>query len=83
MCDSFAEAVADETAKQNRALGKQTENILKGIYNQFAEIVDEKIDDPAERELRNQFVLYLRKAEPKFEAVKLELARIKRKYRVE
>lgn len=80
MCDKLTAAVAADAKAKNKVLAQQTQDILQEIHRQFSEIVDEKIDDAGERELRTAFVGFLRKAEPKFEDVKADLARIKRRY---
>lgn len=80
MCESLAKAIGRDVRAKNKVLSQKTEDILKEIHKQFSEIVDEKIDDAAERGLREVFKTFLEKAEPKFEDVKADLARIKRRY---
>lgn len=80
MCSKLEEAIVKDTKAKNKVLPQKTEDILKEIHRQFSEIVDEKLDDVAENDLRAAFKAFLKKAEPKFEDVKADLGRIKRRY---
>lgn len=60
MCDKLATAVSKDTHAKNRVLSQKTEDILQEIHRQFSEIVDEKIDDWAEEELRKAFKIFLK-----------------------
>ena len=79
-CDKFTGAVEKEIRAGNKVLSKKVEDILKQIYDQFEEIADDKSDDPSEQQLRRGFVGLMAAHELTFEQMKLDLARIKRRY---
>lgn len=53
---------------------------MSELYSQFDDMVDKKLDDKAEDELRRQFRAFLEEEEPKFEKMKAELQKVKKKY---
>ena len=73
-------AIAKDARAKNKHLRGRVEMILKRIHRQFDDLIDEKIEDASEEELRKQFREFLANAEPKFEDIKADLARIKRRY---
>jgi len=82
MCKKLGQAVSKDAKAKSKILTKKTDDIMSEIYRQFDDMVDEKIDDKAEEELRKDFRVFLEKAEPLFEEIEADLARVKRRYGV-
>lgn len=83
MCKKFSQAISKDTKAKNKALARKTEDILKEIHSQLGEIVEQKTEDNAEEWLRVKFREFLGTAAPKFEEIKEDLEKLKRKYRIE
>ncbi|EME86195.1 uncharacterized protein MYCFIDRAFT_82123 [Pseudocercospora fijiensis CIRAD86] len=73
-------AIQEDAKAKSKVLERKVHDILKDIYRQFEDMVDEKLDDHAEEELRREFRRFLETAEEKIEEVRADLARIKRRY---
>ena len=80
MCKKLSAAISKDAKAKTKVLARKTEHILKVIHRQFDDMVDEKLDNAAEEDLRKEFRVFLEKMEPKFEDIKADLARTKRRY---
>ena len=80
MVEKLASAIAGSTISQNKILSDKILDILKDIHRQFCEMIDETLEDASEEEVRKEFKGFLEKALPKFEDIKADLARIKRRH---
>ncbi|KAH9845227.1 hypothetical protein Tdes44962_MAKER01237 [Teratosphaeria destructans] len=80
MCVKFKAAIAREAKSKSKPLARKNEDILREIYRQFDDMLDEKIDDKEEDKLRKEFRAFLDEMEPKFESIKERLAALKAGY---
>lgn len=80
MCKDFAKSLKGGISSFNADLSERVDQILDGIYTQFRDLVDERVVDKAEEKLSHQFGEFLKEAKPRFEDMKLELKRIKRRH---
>ena len=76
----FSKAVSKDVKEKNKPLFRKIDRVFRDLYTQFDDMVDQKMDDEREEEVRSQFRVYLRGAERNFEDIKGDLARIKRRY---
>ncbi|CAK3974892.1 Hypothetical predicted protein [Lecanosticta acicola] len=81
MTNKLNAAIVKDTKAKTKVLARRVEDILEQISDQFPDLVDEKIEDKAEEDLRKVFRAFLEMAEPRFEDIKADLARIKRRQR--
>ncbi|KXS95645.1 hypothetical protein AC579_10571, partial [Pseudocercospora musae] len=73
-------AIQKDAEAKSKVLERKVHDILEDIYRQFDDMVNEKLDDHAEEELRCDLRRFLETAEEKVEEVRADLARIKRRY---
>ncbi|KAI7295295.1 hypothetical protein KC340_g15848 [Hortaea werneckii] len=80
LCAKLSEALRPAAERTSGSLAQKTQDIMSELYSQFDDMVDKKLDDKAEDELRRQFRAFLEEEEPKFEKMKAELQKVKKKY---
>ena len=80
VCAKLSEALRPAAQRTSGSLVQKTQDIMSELYSQFDDMVDKKLDDKAEDELRRQFRAFLEEEEPKFEKMKAELQKVKKKY---
>ena len=73
-------AVSKDVIAKCRPLFRKVESIFEDIYLQFDDMVDQKMDDESEADVREHIKAYLGEAEFEFEKIKADLASIKRRY---
>ncbi|RMZ03151.1 hypothetical protein D0860_06920 [Hortaea werneckii] len=71
--EKLSEALRPAAQTTSGRLAQKTQDIMSELYNQFDDMVDNKLDDQAEDELRRQFRAFLEEEEPKFEKMKAGL----------
>lgn len=76
----FARAVSKDVREKTKPLLRKIDRVFRDLYTQFDDLVDTKMNDDREEEVRSQFRVYLRGAERNFEDIKGDLLRIKRRY---
>lgn len=80
MCKGFEKAVRTSIEAENAVLAGKVSGILQSIHGQVRDLVDERVEDKADEKLSQEIGHYLEGAEVRFEELKLELKRIKRKH---
>lgn len=80
VCEKLSDALRPAAQATSGRLAQKTQDIMSELYSQFDDMVDKKLDDKAEDELRRQFRAFLEEEEPKFEKMKAELQKVKKKY---
>ncbi|KAI6891891.1 hypothetical protein KC318_g12729 [Hortaea werneckii] len=80
VCAKLSEALRPAAERTSGSLAQKTQDIMSELYSQFDDMVDKKLDDKAEDELRRQFRAFLEEEEPKFEKMKAKLQKVKKKY---
>ena len=80
VCAELSTALRLAAQTTSGRLAQKTQDIMSELYSQFDDMVDKKLDDKAEDELRRQFRAFLELEEPKFEKMKAELQKVKKKY---
>ncbi|RMX97892.1 hypothetical protein D0868_10403 [Hortaea werneckii] len=80
VCAKLSKALRPAAERTSGSLAQKTQDIMSELYSQFDDMVDKKLDDKAEDELRRQFRAFLEEEEPKFEKMKAELQKVKKKY---
>ena len=80
MCKKMSAAISKDTKAQAKTFSKTVDSVFQDIVWQFENMVDQDSDDKGEDDLKDKFKLFLEKAEPDFEDIKMDLKRIKRKY---
>lgn len=80
MTQNFTTALSTDTKTKAGDLSIQVSEIFEQIHAQLHGMVDEKIEDDGEEELRKKFRIFLDSADNKFLEIKADLARIKRRY---
>ncbi|KAI7283963.1 hypothetical protein KC345_g2598 [Hortaea werneckii] len=80
VCEKLSEALRPAAQTTSGRLAQRAKDIMSELHSQFDDMVDNKLDDQAEDELRRQFRAFLEEEEPKFEEMKAELLKVKKRY---
>ncbi|KAI6808123.1 hypothetical protein KC332_g13506 [Hortaea werneckii] len=80
VCAKLSEVLRPAAQATSGRLAQKTQDIMSELYSQFDDMVDKKIDDKAEDELRRRFRAFLEEEEPRFEEMKADLQKVKKKY---
>lgn len=80
MTKSLSKALEDDSKQRVKEVSRRAEDILREIYCQFEDMVDQKVDDGAEKELRRELRTFLEDAEMKFTKAKDDLEKLKGQY---
>ena len=80
ICDRSLVTLAESLDAKGRVLAEKVEDIFVVIYQHFDDIVDGKVADNIELEIRGQFKEFSKGVEPAIEQIKADLATLKQRY---